>query len=89
MKALIRSVRNERRDAEDLWRCIEIAAADRVVPTMFDDDPALIHLRELLWRELGPGGSAISALTAELRGDAAARLRTRIRALLAEVVGSP
>jgi hypothetical protein len=45
LKTLVRSVRNETRDAEDLWRCLEIAAA--------------------------------------------ARLRTRLRALLTEIIGEP
>lgn len=88
LKALVRSVRNERRDVEDLWRCLEIAAADRVVPSMFDDDRPLAAVRAALWRELGPGGRALPHLTADLQQDAAARRRTRVRALLAEVVGS-
>lgn len=88
LKALVRSVRNERRDVEDLWRCLEIAAADHVVPSMFDDDRPLTAVRAELWRELGPGGSALPQLTADLQDDAAARLRTRVRALLSEVVGA-
>jgi hypothetical protein len=40
LKTLARSVRDERRDVEDLWRCLEIAA-DGVTPSMFDDDPQL------------------------------------------------
>jgi len=87
LKTLVRSVRNERRDIEDLWRCLEIAAADHVTPSMFDDDRPLGDVRAALWRELGPGGSALPQLTAELQDDAAARMRTRVRALLAEVVG--
>lgn len=87
LKALVRSVRDERRDVEDLWRCLEVAAADGVVPSAFDDDPSLRTVRAALWRELGPGGSALPELTADLQDGAAARLRTRVRALLAEVVG--
>ncbi len=41
----------------------------------------------MLWRELGPEGAALGVLTADLQNDPAARLRTRIRALLAETVG--
>lgn len=89
LKTLVRSVRNESRDVEDLWRCLEIAAADGVTPPMFDGDQPLQDLRTALWRELGPNGSALHLLTAELHDDAAARMRTRIRALLAEVVGVP
>jgi hypothetical protein len=89
LKAFVRSVRNETRDVEDLWRCLEIAAADNVTPSMLDDDRSLQDLREAVWRELGPGGGALPFLTSQLQDDAAARLRTRIRALLAEVVGEP
>lgn len=88
LKTLVRSVRNERRDVEDLWRCLEIAAADGVTPSAFDDDPPLGTVRAALWRELGPRGSALPQLTADLQDDAAARLRTRVRALLTEVVGT-
>lgn len=88
LKTLVRSVRNERRDVEDLWRCLEIAAADGVMPSAFDDDPSLGTVRSALWRELGPGGTALPRLTADLQDDAAAQLRTRVRALLTEVVGA-
>jgi hypothetical protein len=88
MKALVRSVRTEWRDAEDLGRCLEIAAAEEVEPSDFDDSATLRDLRLVLWRELGPGGAAVTALTERLQDDAAARLRTRLRALLVEVVGS-
>jgi hypothetical protein len=53
----------------------------------FDDSATLRDLRLVLWRELGPGGTAAAAMTERLQNDAAARLRTRLRALLAEVVG--
>jgi len=53
MKALVRSVRTERRDAEDLWRCLEIASAENVEPPDFDDE-SLRLVRATLWRELGP-----------------------------------
>ncbi|MCU1453788.1 MAG: hypothetical protein JWN46_1934 [Acidimicrobiales bacterium] len=86
LKAGARTVRNETRDAEDLWRCLEVAAADGVTPVDFED-PALSGLRQLLTHELGDGGSALPMLTAGLQGEAAARMRTRLRALLAEVVG--
>jgi hypothetical protein len=80
-------VRNETRDAEDLWRCLEIAAADGVTPAMFDDDEPLEELRGILWRELGPDGHSLPAVVRDLQEAPAARLRTRLRALLAEVVG--
>lgn len=89
LKANARTVRDESRDADDLWRCLEIAWADGVTPETFDTDPALGRLRTLLWLQLGPGGTTLPALTRGLRADAAARRRTRIRALLAEAVGPP
>lgn len=88
MKALVRAVRTEWRDAEDLWRCLEIAAAEGVEPSDFDESATLRELRLVLWRELGPGGAAVGALAERLQDGAAARLRTRLRALLAEVVGN-
>lgn len=89
MKALVRSLRTELRDAEDLWRCLEIAAAEGVKPTDLDMNPTLRDLRRVLWRELGPGGAAVTALTNNLQHEAAARIRTRLHALLAEIVGRP
>lgn len=86
LKAGARTVRNETRDAEDLWRCLEVAAAEGVTPGDFED-PALSGLQQLLARELGVGGSSLPVLIAGLQEEAAARMRTRLRALLAEVVG--
>ncbi len=88
LKAGVRSVRNETRDAEDLWRCLEVAAADGVTPEIFDADAILEDLRAVLWRELGPRGHSLPTLTGDLQTEPAARLRTRVRALLAEVVGA-
>lgn len=87
MKALVRAVRTEWRDAEDLWRCLEIAAAENVEPSDFDVSAPLRNLRLVLWRELGTDGAAVTALVERLQNDAAARLRTRLRALLVDVVG--
>lgn len=88
LKAGARSVRNETRDAEDLWRCLEIAAADGITPDLFDGDSALERLRSALWSELGPSGHSLAAITGDRPRERAARLRTRIRALLAEVIGT-
>jgi hypothetical protein len=87
MKALVRAVRSERRDAEDLWRCLEIAAAEGVEPPEFDRSGTLRELRQVLWRELGPRGAGVEVLAESLTDEAAAQLRTRLRALLSEVVG--
>ena len=86
LKAGARTVRNETRDAEDLWRCLEVAAADGVSPEDFDNS-MLSELPRLLASELGSGGRSLPALTAGLQEEPAARMRTRLRALLAEVVG--
>lgn len=86
LKARVRTVRNEERDAQDLWSCLEVAAADGVTPAVVDAEE-VGDLRDLLHRELGPSGASLSAITRGLTDDAAARLRTRIRSLLADVIG--
>jgi hypothetical protein len=86
LKARARNVRDEERDAQDLWRCLEVAAADGVTAAMIDAE-AVGDLRDLRPRELGPGGASLSAITRGLTDDAAARLRTRIRSLLADLIG--
>jgi len=87
LKSMVRTVRTEARDAEDLWRCLEVAAADGVEPATFDASEPLRRVRVILWRELGPDGAALGSLTTGLQDNPAARLRTRIRALLTETVG--
>jgi hypothetical protein len=87
LKGHARTVRDETTDVEDLWRCLEIAAADGVTPAMFDDE-SLDPLRTLLASELRPAGKALQQLTATRSSTAATRLSTRIRALLTEVVGA-
>lgn len=88
LKAGVRALRNESRDAEDLWRCLEIAAADGVTPAEFDAHAELASPREMLHAEFGPEGRALPALTVGLQDEAAARRRTRLRALVIEVVGA-
>ena len=87
LKAQVRAVRDEERDAQDLWRCLEIAAADGVTPEAVNAEGAA-DFRDLLQQELGPGGASLGAVTLGLQADAAARLRTRIRALLLDVIGA-
>jgi hypothetical protein len=87
LKTLVRSLRTETRDAEDLWRSLEIAAADGIAPGAFDENELLQTVRTKLSHELGPNGAALSALTAGMQHHAAARRRTRLRALLTETVG--
>lgn len=87
LKARVRTVRDEERDAQDLWRCLEIAANDGVTPELVDAEGGA-GLRELLYQELGVGGASLSAVSRGLQDNAAARLRTRIRSLLADVIGT-
>lgn len=87
LKTMVRTVRTERRDVEDLWRCLEIATAEEVQPETFDTSELLQQVRARLWAELGPAGTALDTLTNDLQTDAAARLRTRTRALLNETIG--
>ncbi|MGB3674414.1 MAG: hypothetical protein WA988_08245 [Candidatus Nanopelagicales bacterium] len=88
LKVLARTVRAETRDVGDIWRCLEIAAADNVQPDSFDDTPTRQQVRTLLWRELGPNGKALTDLPAGMSEQQAAKLRTRTRALLTECVGA-
>ena len=87
LKAWARVVRNEDRDAEDLWRCLEIAHAAGVTADVLRDDATLGQIVPILERELGPTGASIGVITKGLDEAEAARRRTRIRALVAEVVG--
>lgn len=87
LKARARGVRNEDRDAEDLWRCLEIAAADGVTPELLNSEGG-DGLSDILHRELGPDGASTALVTRGLQPEIAARLRTRIRALLADVTGT-
>lgn len=87
LKAWARTVRQETRDAEDLWRCLEIALADGVTTATLTDDTTLGQIVPLLRRELGPDGASLDVITAGVTEVEGARRRTRIRALLAAVAG--
>jgi hypothetical protein len=87
LKAWARTVRNEERDAQDLWRCLEIALADGVTVATFTADPSLGEIIPILQRELGPEGSSVADITRAVPPDEAARRRTRLRALVAAVAG--
>lgn len=89
IEALARTVRTEDRDVGDLWRCLEIAAAEGITPSSFTSNETLHQVQAVLWNELGPNGRALSTLTVDLQADPAARLRTRVRALITETVGTP
>jgi hypothetical protein len=86
LKAGARRVRNEDRDATDLWRCLEVANADGVTATDFTS-PDVAQIRDLFQRELGRGGAALAVITRDLSPEAAGQTATRIQALLARIVG--
>ena len=86
LKAGARRVRNEDRDATDIWRCLEVANADGVTAADFTTSD-LAQIRDLLQRELGRGGNALGIITRDLSAGAAGRIATRIQALLGRIVG--
>ncbi len=87
LKAWARTVRREDRDAEDLWRCLEIALLDGVNRETLESDATLGEIIPILRGELSADGEALEVITRGLNAEEAARRRTRIRALLAEVAG--
>lgn len=86
LKTLARTIRTETRDAEDLWRALEVCLREGISPTDFDVG-VLEQLRSVLSQDLGSNGAALEVLTTGLQDEAAARMRTRLKALLADVVG--
>lgn len=86
LKTGARSVRNEDRDATDLWRCLEVANADGVTAADFEG-PDLAQIRARLHRELGRGGTSLSVITRNLSPEAKGQTTTRIQALLGRIIG--
>ena len=86
LKAGARRVRNEDRDATDLWRCLEVANADGVIATDFEG-PDLAQIRASLQSELGRGGTSLSVITRNLSTEAKGQTTTRIQALLGRIIG--
>jgi hypothetical protein len=87
LKLGARNVRHEDRDATDLWRCLEVARLDGVNPNDFAAHESGTNARTQLARELGPGGPALTSITADYQEDVAREIRTRIAALLRSVAG--
>ena len=87
LKAWARVVRNEDRDADDLWRCLEIAHTAGVTADTLRDDDTLGQIIPILEREMGPTGESMRVIISGLNEAESTRRRTRIRALLAEVAG--
>jgi hypothetical protein len=84
LKARVRSVRTETRDAEDLWRCIELVNTEFGIDVAAED-PDLVAVLPILRAELGPGGASLPAITAGVAEGEAQRRRTRLLALLAAI----
>lgn len=87
LKAGARRVRDEDKDASDLWRCLEIAAASGITEDTFMADNDLVQIRPQLSSELARGGRSLPHITRDLSRDAAGQLETRIQALLRRVAG--
>ncbi|HVB06853.1 MAG TPA: hypothetical protein VNF07_11470 [Acidimicrobiales bacterium] len=87
LKSGARKVRDEDRDCTDLWRCLEVAAAENVQPSDLPDDPIVGDLGTFLRQHLGRGGRAMEAILRNLTPEAAAERETRIQALLLRVAG--
>jgi hypothetical protein len=87
LKAAARKIRNEERDSTDLWRCLEVAAAENVSTEGLPDEAVVGDIGACLHAELGRSGRSMPAITADLTPAAAAQIETRIQALLLRVTG--
>jgi len=90
LKAFATRVRNKDTDVVDVWRCLEVAFAAGVNPHEFADGDraeAAAHVRVLFERRDGAGMRALEA-EQQLAGAAADERFTRVRALIARVLGS-
>lgn len=87
IKAGARAVRNEDRDATDLWRCLEVANADGVTAADYAGKD-VATARSILYRELRRGGPGLEVITRDLSPEATGRIATRIQALLQRIIGT-
>jgi hypothetical protein len=89
LKAFATDVRTKATDIVDLWRCLEIAYAAGVDSRQFEGHDAVravTLVRELFDRRDGPGMAALQTERG-LPNPAADQLFTRLRALMARVLG--
>ena len=89
LKGLATRVRVKPTDTTDIWRCLEIALAARVMPQDFSHsgrDEAAVIIRALFERRDGAGMTAL-AQELGLSGHAADQRFTRMRALIERVIG--
>lgn len=87
LKAFATTVRAKDTDVVDLWRCLEVCAAARCRPADFANDElssAAEITRRLFADRNGPGMQAVAI---RLSTDAADQRFTRLRALVARVLG--
>lgn len=89
LKAFATRTRDKGTDVVDVWRCLEVAFAAGVDPREFaeaDRAEAATYVRTLFERRDGPGMRALEA-EQRLSGAAADERFTRLRALIARVLG--
>ncbi len=89
LKGLATRVRVKPTDTTDIWRCLEIALAARVMPQDFSHsgrDEAAVIIRALFERRDGAGMTAL-AQELGLSGHAADQRFTRMRAVIERVIG--
>ncbi len=90
LKAFATGVRNKDTDVVDVWRCLEVAFAAGVAPHEFADGDqavAAARIRALFDRRDGPGMRALES-EQQLSSAAAAARFTRLRALVARILGT-
>ena len=88
VKVMARTVRQEDRDAVDVWRALEVCETAGVRNVDFGPDDDAV--RRILCDEFGRGGAAIRevARAQNLSSEAATSLETRIQALIVRVAGA-
>jgi len=86
LKVLTRSVRNEDKDAVDVWRCLEVCVAAGISNRDFGADTESVD--RILSTDFGRGGPGIQAIRASQRLSTRAteQLETRIQALIHRIL---
>jgi hypothetical protein len=86
LKTLVRTVRDEFRDCEDIWRCLEILHASGQADE-FKTDPMFHAARTVLADQMAPNGAAMTKLLGRTAPAERDRRRTRITALVRSATG--
>lgn len=81
LKLGARQVRNEPRDAADIWRCVEVVRAANQVEAFKTDNNAEIMFEQLTL-EIGEAGASLAAITLGCSDVEAERRRVRLLAIL-------